>query len=55
MNSKNELFKVNALRTIPMIIDPANLAQIERYLKNVFFVFFVFFKKITNKNFNFEN
>lgn len=34
MNSKIDLFRMNALRTIPIIIDPSNLSQIERYIKN---------------------
>lgn len=34
MNSKIDLFRMNALRTIPIIIDPTNLLQIERYIKN---------------------
>ena len=34
MNSKIDLFRMNALRTIPIIIDPSNLLQIERYIKN---------------------
>ena len=34
MNSKIDLFRRNALRTIPIIIDPTNLLQIERYIKN---------------------
>lgn len=35
MNSKVDLFRMNALRTIPIIIDPTNILQIERYIKNV--------------------
>lgn len=35
MNSKIDLFRMNALRTIPIIIDPTNLLQVERYIKNV--------------------
>jgi len=34
MNSKTDLFRMNALRTIPIIIDPHNLVAIERYIKN---------------------
>lgn len=35
ITSKNDLFRINALRTIPQVLDPSNLVQLERYLKNV--------------------
>lgn len=33
MNSKNDLYRANAIRVLCKIIDAALLAQIERYLK----------------------
>lgn len=34
ITSKSDLFRMNALRTIPLVLDPSNLVQLERYLKN---------------------
>ena len=33
ITSKTDLFRINALRTIPVVLEPSNLVQIERYLK----------------------
>lgn len=32
--STNDLFRMNAFRTIPLVLDPSNLIQVERYIKN---------------------
>lgn len=34
INSKNDLFRMNALRTLPLVLDQSNLVQLDRYLKN---------------------
>ena len=36
ISSKIDLFRMNALRTIPLVLDSSNMVQIERYLKTVF-------------------
>ena len=43
ISSKNDLFRANALRTIPLVLDQSNLVQIERYLLNVNFFTLDFF------------
>jgi vesicle coat complex subunit len=35
IHHKNFNFRRNSLRTIPMVIDASNLAQIERYIKGL--------------------
>lgn len=35
ISSKIDLFRMNALRTIPLVLDSSNMVQIERYLKTV--------------------
>jgi len=37
MNSKVDLFRMNALRLTPIIIEPQYLIQSERYIKQVMF------------------
>lgn len=34
ISSKIDLFRMNALRTIHLVLDQSNIVQIERYLKN---------------------
>ncbi|CAD8045387.1 unnamed protein product [Paramecium sonneborni] len=34
ITSKNDLFRINALRTLPYVLDQSNLVQLDRYLKN---------------------
>ena len=35
IHHKNNNFKRNSLRVIPMVIDPSNLVQVERYIKGL--------------------
>lgn len=35
IHHKNNNFRRNALRVIPMVIDPSNLVQVERYIKGL--------------------
>ena len=34
ITSKTDLFRMNALRTIPLVLEASNLVQIERYMKS---------------------
>lgn len=35
IHHKNAHFRRNSLRVIPMVIDPSNLVQVDRYIKNL--------------------
>lgn len=35
IHHKNNNFRRNSLRIIPLVIDPCNLVQVERYIKNL--------------------
>jgi coatomer subunit gamma len=35
IHHKNSNFRRNSLRVIPMVIDPSNLVQVERYIKGL--------------------
>jgi coatomer protein complex subunit gamma len=35
IHHKNNNFRRNALRVIPLVIDPSNLVQVERYIKGL--------------------
>ena len=49
MIDKNDLFRMNALRTIPLIISNEYINQYERYIKNVsFFILNNFFQAIND-------